>query len=34
MRVEGGGQSCGSGQPQSDNNNAPTAQLLPDMRNG
>lgn len=35
MRVVGWvGRGCGSGQPLSDINNAPTAQQLPDMRNG
>lgn len=29
-----GGWGSGSGQPQSDINNTPTAQLLPDMKNG
>lgn len=33
MRGEGAG-AAGSGQTQSDINNAPTAQLLSDMRNG
>lgn len=34
MEVEEEGRGCGSRQPQSDINNAPSAQLLSNVRNG